>query len=331
MVRLTFSFGRLVFLLCLAPCGLGLPPSLSLPLLFLVALALCFGCFSRPPAAWLFVRLRLVCVTIGLAIASHLKPLCGNRRGRRSPQRRLPQRGYRGQKSAATTASRAKWASDWPCYFCHCNGHTVRDHRVPFPFTDNLDVRWHESQKWVGIVIRLAQDHQSGDTRGYTEVATEVGVNRSNYTNLTQKRELALVVHLKVGGEAWVDEETIDPRVAPDKCSTPGASSTAMSEDDEDGTQSNRQPRCARDARKSTSSRRSPESEDKNSAGFTTGWKTSVDSQLKSLHRSVKKLSNTIGQNLQLMKLMLRPQNVPQEAIDEVMQVHNLDEDLGPS
>ena len=89
--------------------------------------------------------------------------------------------------------------------------------------------------------------------------------------------------------------------------------------------------RCGRDARKSTISRRSPESEDKNSAGFTTGWKTSSDSQLKSLHRSVKKLSNTIGQNLQLMKLMLRPQNVPQEEIDKVMQVHNLDEDLGPS
>ena len=63
VVRLTFSFGRLVFLLCSAPSGLGLPPSLSLPLLFLVALALCFGCFSGPPAAWLFVRSRLVCVS----------------------------------------------------------------------------------------------------------------------------------------------------------------------------------------------------------------------------------------------------------------------------
>ena len=63
LVRPTFSFGRFVFLLCLAPSGLGLPPSLSLPLLFLVALALCFGCFSRPPAAWLSVRSRLVCVS----------------------------------------------------------------------------------------------------------------------------------------------------------------------------------------------------------------------------------------------------------------------------
>ena len=62
VVRLTFSFGRFVFLLCLAPSGLGLPPSLSLPLPFLVALSLCFGCFSRSPAAWLFVRSRLVCV-----------------------------------------------------------------------------------------------------------------------------------------------------------------------------------------------------------------------------------------------------------------------------
>ena len=59
----TFSFGRFVFLLCSAPSGLGLPPSLPLPLPFLVALALCFGCFSRPPAAWLFVRSRLVCVS----------------------------------------------------------------------------------------------------------------------------------------------------------------------------------------------------------------------------------------------------------------------------
>ena len=63
VVRLTFSFGRFVFLLCSAPSGLGLPPSLPLPLPFLVALALCFGCFSRPPAAWLFVRSRLVCVS----------------------------------------------------------------------------------------------------------------------------------------------------------------------------------------------------------------------------------------------------------------------------
>ena len=63
VVRLTFSFGRFVFLPCLAPSGLGLPPSLSLPLPFLVALALCFGCFSRPPAAWLLVRSRLVCVS----------------------------------------------------------------------------------------------------------------------------------------------------------------------------------------------------------------------------------------------------------------------------
>ena len=49
VVRLTFSFGRFVFLLCSAPSGLGLPPSLPLPLPFLVALALCFRCFSRPP------------------------------------------------------------------------------------------------------------------------------------------------------------------------------------------------------------------------------------------------------------------------------------------
>ena len=63
VVRLTFFFGRFVFLLCSAPSGLGLPPSLPLPLPFLVALALCFGCFSRPPAARLFVCSRLVGVS----------------------------------------------------------------------------------------------------------------------------------------------------------------------------------------------------------------------------------------------------------------------------
>ena len=57
LVRLTFSFGRFVLLLCLAPSGLGLPLSLSLLLPFPV------GCFSRPPAAWLSVRSRLVCVS----------------------------------------------------------------------------------------------------------------------------------------------------------------------------------------------------------------------------------------------------------------------------
>ena len=54
LVRLTLSFGRFVFLLCLAPSGLGLPLSLSLLLPFLV------GCFSRPPAAWLALRLCLL-------------------------------------------------------------------------------------------------------------------------------------------------------------------------------------------------------------------------------------------------------------------------------
>ena len=53
LVRLTFSFGRFVFLLCLAPSGLRLPLSLSLLLPFLV------GCFSRPSAAWLAPRLCL--------------------------------------------------------------------------------------------------------------------------------------------------------------------------------------------------------------------------------------------------------------------------------
>ena len=57
LVRLTFSFGRFVLLLCLAPSGLGLPLSLSLLLPFPV------GCFSGPPAAWLSVRSRLVCVS----------------------------------------------------------------------------------------------------------------------------------------------------------------------------------------------------------------------------------------------------------------------------
>ena len=53
LVRLTLSFGRFVFRLCLAPSGLGLPLSLSLLLPFLV------GCFSPPPAAWLAPRLCL--------------------------------------------------------------------------------------------------------------------------------------------------------------------------------------------------------------------------------------------------------------------------------
>ena len=79
LVRLTFSFGRFVFLLCLAPSGLGLPLSLSLLLPFHV------GCFSRPSAAWLSVRSRLVCVS-RLAVGCSLvvappppPPLCVSR------------------------------------------------------------------------------------------------------------------------------------------------------------------------------------------------------------------------------------------------------------
>ena len=80
LVRLTFSFGRFAFLLCLAPSGLGLPPSLSLLLPFLVALALCFGCcffFFGPPAAlpsaapwWLLPRPPpLLCLAVFVAPA----------------------------------------------------------------------------------------------------------------------------------------------------------------------------------------------------------------------------------------------------------------------
>ena len=58
-----FPLAALSFCFALPPPGWGCPPSLSLPLPFLVALALCFGCFSRPPAAWVFVRSRLVCVS----------------------------------------------------------------------------------------------------------------------------------------------------------------------------------------------------------------------------------------------------------------------------
>ena len=83
LVRLTLSFGRFVFLLCLAPSGLGLPLSLSLLLPFLV------GCFSRPPAAWLAPRL---CLPLGrwllfggcspappppLCLAVFVAPACG--------------------------------------------------------------------------------------------------------------------------------------------------------------------------------------------------------------------------------------------------------------
>ena len=82
LVRLTFFFGRFVFLLCLAPSGLGLPLSLSLLLPFLV------GCFSRPPAAWLAPRL---CLPLGrwllfggcpsapppLCLAVCVAPACG--------------------------------------------------------------------------------------------------------------------------------------------------------------------------------------------------------------------------------------------------------------
>ena len=83
LVRLTFSFGRFVFLLCLDLSGVGLPLSLSLLLPFLV------GCFSGPPAAWLAPRL---CLPLGrwllfggcsppppppLPLAVFVAPACG--------------------------------------------------------------------------------------------------------------------------------------------------------------------------------------------------------------------------------------------------------------
>ena len=71
LVRLTFSFGRFVFLLCLAPSRPRLPLPLSLLLPFLV------GCFSRPPAAWLSVRWRLVCVPVPFCVSRFSSLLLG--------------------------------------------------------------------------------------------------------------------------------------------------------------------------------------------------------------------------------------------------------------
>ena len=82
LVRLTFSFGCFVFLLCLAPSGLGLPPSLSLLLPFLVAFRsfvcsffffpllyapLVFGflCFPAPGALGLGAGLCSSCALAG--------------------------------------------------------------------------------------------------------------------------------------------------------------------------------------------------------------------------------------------------------------------------
>ena len=58
-----FPLAALSFCFAWTPPGWGCPPLSRCPCRFLVALALCFGCFSRPPAARLFVRSRLVCVS----------------------------------------------------------------------------------------------------------------------------------------------------------------------------------------------------------------------------------------------------------------------------
>ena len=106
LVRPTFSFGRFVFLLCLAPFGLGLPLSWSFVcpppslVLFFFFLRCCFpraplvSCFLWLPApvapdlgavcffsCWLSVRSRLVCVSAGcyLVVAAPPPPLFASR------------------------------------------------------------------------------------------------------------------------------------------------------------------------------------------------------------------------------------------------------------
>ena len=102
LVRLTFSFGRFVFLLCLAPCGLGLPPSwcfafflffFSVSPLFFFPCALFVSCLfwfpapgalalgalccllCWPRASWLSLRSHFLCVAWPLAALRWFSPL----------------------------------------------------------------------------------------------------------------------------------------------------------------------------------------------------------------------------------------------------------------
>ena len=271
---------------------------------------------------------------LGASLASHLKPLFGDRSSRRrSPQRSFQWQRGRNGKGGARAVAKAQWAKDAICYFCHCYGHTASDHEVPYPWMGAVDTRWHESQKWFGIVSRLANDVQSGEQRDPHEVAKDVGVSVSHFPNLQPKRALALIVHMKIGGAAWVADDMIGTKVPPDKVTTPGeyCGETEMSTDDEPP-RGRRRAQGAEGTATSYRPKGSKAAEAQLPHGFTAGWKNSVDKQLSTLTKETKRIGAKQGEQSGLMKLLLQANGVPQEEVDKVIKDNELvDEDQGES
>ena len=224
---------------------------------------------------------------LGASLASHLKQLLGGRRNRRRwPHRNFQWQRGRDGKGGARAVAKAQWAQDAICYFCHCYGHTASDHEVPYPWTGDVDTRWHESHKWFGIVSRLATDVPSGEQRDPHDVAKDVGVDVSHFQNLQNKRALALIVHMKIGGTAWVADDEIGTKIPPDKVTTPEKHYGApeMSTDDEPS-QGRRRAQGKGSASGSERPKGSRSEEAPLPHGFTAGWKNPVDKQLTTLSR----------------------------------------------
>ena len=215
-----------------------------------------------------------------------MRSLFGNRKQQRSNK----------GKQSDNNRGRSSWARRSPCYICARFGHTARDHGMSYPYSDEIE-RWYKlTQKHWLIILKLSESID-GDRVEWEDVAKEIHVDVAGWPKMPHKRGLARVLHAKVGLEPWTTIDDVGTDCSPSQCFTPD-DLKREEESSQDST-----------SIKNTLS----------DLGFTTEWKSSIDSKLVTLENNVGGLQKSQNASLGMMQMMLEAQGIPKHLIEARM------------
>ena len=127
----------------------------------------------------------------------------------------------------------------------------------------------------------------------YHDVAKLHNVNTATWPTVPQRRGLVMILAECVKLEFWVDQTEVGTTCKAADCVTPEKYKPAPED----------------------------EAEPAEPSVFTVEWKQNVDSKLDKLEPGMTRLQNTQGNQMEMMKLMLKAQNVPEDLINQYMPV----------